>query len=554
VSPPGDAGPLARLGALAAANGLTSLVQEAAELAERVVEGRTYVAVVGQFKRGKSSLINALTGHRAVPTGVVPVTRVPTVIRHGELAARVRLGTEWRTLPPDELARYVTEDGNPGNRLGVVGAEVFVPSPLLADGLSLVDTPGLGSIEPGASVATSEVLPRVDAALLLLGADAPITADELALARTLLDGGQPVLIVLGKGDRASAEDRAAIRAYTERALGRGADLFVVSAMAEPGSSGNPDWSSLVEALRRLSRDEGRTLLAASAERGARRLAVRIGQALREERDALLRPAAESAARAVRAELTESTALRALADLTPLLRADVERLRTRAESDTAAFLRHATGSADAELRVRAARLRRPEALAAANALARERLAPWFEEMERSVARSFDEVAARFRASCEGLLRSAGDGVADDASADLAAAVATLGARHFHFHDRLRTRAAASSLLDRWLPRGMAERRGLAAARRYLADLLEVNASRAEGDVAERARESAQAFEGAVRRALTRVTEVTRDAARRARVAQQAGEREVARRVEALDRALEELGTPAVTPAPPAPSRG
>ena len=60
--------------------GAEPVAEEARELATRVSEGRFYVACIGQFKRGKSTLLNALVGHEVVPTGFVPVTAVPTVI------------------------------------------------------------------------------------------------------------------------------------------------------------------------------------------------------------------------------------------------------------------------------------------------------------------------------------------------------------------------------------------------------------------------------------------------------------------------------------------
>lgn len=528
---------VARLGALAGANGFGDLQQEGDELVERLVEGRTYVAVVGQFKRGKSSLINALVGRNAVPTGAIPVTRVPTVVRFGTPAVRIRTEGEWKEVSLGELSNYVSEEGNPGNQRGVVGAEVFVDSSFLSRGICLVDTPGLGSIEPGASAATHDVLPRVDAALLLLGADTPLTADELDLATRLLSAGQPLLVALGKADRATVTEQDALRAYAERALDGAAGFFVVSVVAPPGSPGNPDWRALGEALDALGR--GRQLLAASGERGARRLAARIGAVLEEERSALLRPAAELAAHVARAERTEAAALQALSDLTPLLRADVERLRLRAEAEATDFVRTATVSADEELTRRAEGRLRADALREANAVARRRLAPWFTAMEGSTARWLAEVASRFQGSCEGLLRSAGDGAAEDVTLDLSLAVASLAARRFHFHDRLRTRAAANPFFDRWAPRRMGERRALKAARRYLADLLEVNAARAEGDLADRAGESVRAFEGSVRKALLRVTTVTREAARRARVAQEAGAESVSRRVGEVEAALAEL---------------
>jgi len=83
---------LLQLGRLAQELGAEPVAEEARELAARVSEGRFYVACVGQFKRGKSTLLNALVGHEVVPTGFVPVTAVPTVIRFGDKPhARVRM-------------------------------------------------------------------------------------------------------------------------------------------------------------------------------------------------------------------------------------------------------------------------------------------------------------------------------------------------------------------------------------------------------------------------------------------------------------------------------
>jgi len=90
----GGASRLLRLADLAQELGTGPVAEEARELAVRISEGRFYVACIGQFKRGKSTLLNALVGHEVVPTGFVPVTAVPTVIRFGhELQARIRLGS-----------------------------------------------------------------------------------------------------------------------------------------------------------------------------------------------------------------------------------------------------------------------------------------------------------------------------------------------------------------------------------------------------------------------------------------------------------------------------
>jgi ribosome biogenesis GTPase A len=106
------------------------------------------VACVGQFKRGKSTLLNALVGQEVLPSGVVPVTTVPTILRSGErLEARVRTeAAEWQAIPAGAVEEYVSEEKNPQNAKGVAAIEVFLPSPLLSTGMCLVDTPRLGSV------------------------------------------------------------------------------------------------------------------------------------------------------------------------------------------------------------------------------------------------------------------------------------------------------------------------------------------------------------------------------------------------------------------------
>ena len=118
-----EQGTLADFERLAREAGAVELAGEAAAVAERLREGRFYVACVGQFKRGKSTLINALIGDAVLPVGVVPVTAAVTVVRFGErVAARVRFGErDWEDCDPRALATYVAEEQNPGNEKGVAG-------------------------------------------------------------------------------------------------------------------------------------------------------------------------------------------------------------------------------------------------------------------------------------------------------------------------------------------------------------------------------------------------------------------------------------------------
>ena len=174
---------LLRLAELAEEFDAEQVAADARSMAERVSEGRFYVACIGQFKRGKSSVLNALVGDSVLPTGVVPVTTVPTIVRYGiVLTARVRFEDGgWTEIPVTNVEEYVSEEKNPENVKHVAALEIFVPSPLLATGMCFVDTPGLGSVFTGNTAATQAFIPHIDAALVVIGADPPLAGEELVL-------------------------------------------------------------------------------------------------------------------------------------------------------------------------------------------------------------------------------------------------------------------------------------------------------------------------------------------------------------------------------------
>ena len=144
------------------------------ELKDRLASGQFHLAVLGQFKRGKSTLLNALLGQNVLPTAVVPLTAIPTWIRYGHaLRAQVQFTStaapeEFATTDPLDLCRFltkfVTESGNPHNRLGVARVEVFHPAEILKNGVVFIDTPGIGSTLRHNTETTLHFLPQCDAA------------------------------------------------------------------------------------------------------------------------------------------------------------------------------------------------------------------------------------------------------------------------------------------------------------------------------------------------------------------------------------------------------
>jgi GTP-binding protein EngB required for normal cell division len=197
-------------------------------LRQRLADGRLHVAVLGQFKRGKSSLLNALLGQELLPTGVVPLSAVPTFLRYGDaLALRASFRDGRRAEKPearsiDELRQtlegLVTEAGNPGNRLGFSQVEVFLPSALLAQGAVLIDTPGIGSTLRHNTEATLNFLPQCDAAFFVMSTDPPITEAEAQFLKAVRDKVRRLFFLLNKVDYLSAVELEQARAFLSGVL------------------------------------------------------------------------------------------------------------------------------------------------------------------------------------------------------------------------------------------------------------------------------------------------------------------------------------------------
>ena len=202
--------------------------QKLNDLASRFSEGRFHLAVLGQFKRGKSTLLNALTGEPILPVGVIPLTAAPTFLQYGE-AAKITIQYKG-SRPADEftgfstaersafLAGFVTEKGNPKNKLGVAEVLVDLPAPILSGGVVLIDTPGIGSTYRHNTSATLNFLEQCDAALFLVSADPPITEVELAFLRQVCEKVPRLFFVLNKIDYLNEDELEEALAFYKRIL------------------------------------------------------------------------------------------------------------------------------------------------------------------------------------------------------------------------------------------------------------------------------------------------------------------------------------------------
>ena len=174
---------------------------------KRLVDPDVRVLIVGEFKQGKSQLVNALVNAPVCPVDDDISTAVPTVVKHAESAVAwvVREpegdGTPERTeVAVGKLAEHVSEGGNPGNRNRLSYAEVGLPRKLLEGGLVLVDTPGVGGLASAHGAATMSALPSADAVLLVSDAAQEYTGPELEFLRSAMALCPNVACVLTKTD------------------------------------------------------------------------------------------------------------------------------------------------------------------------------------------------------------------------------------------------------------------------------------------------------------------------------------------------------------------
>lgn len=190
---------------------------------QRQLASRAFNLVVfGEFKRGKSTLINALIGQAILPAAVVPLTSIITVVRHGDrVRCRVTYldGREEET-PVKRLSEFVSETGNPENEKQVALVDLHVPSELLASGLCLVDTPGVGSIHLHNTEVTQRFLNQVDGAVLVLAADPPISQSELQFAQEIMQRTSRIFVVLNKVDQLGPTDREEALDFTQGVLAK----------------------------------------------------------------------------------------------------------------------------------------------------------------------------------------------------------------------------------------------------------------------------------------------------------------------------------------------
>lgn len=212
--------------------------EQVRELRERLEEARVTVGIIGQFKRGKTSLVNCWLGEDTLPVGVLPTTGVVTRVRWGPRAhAEVRYQDgRVESVALADVVCYASEAQNPENRLGVREIALECASASVPEWLEIVDTPGISSTFTHATESALAYLPWIDLCLFVLSPEPPLSIEERAYLTQARDYAAKVVVVLTKSDSAPPEDVRAVadfaRSEIARALGSAPPVYTLSTKGE----------------------------------------------------------------------------------------------------------------------------------------------------------------------------------------------------------------------------------------------------------------------------------------------------------------------------------
>lgn len=235
------------------------------KLSQKVHSDTFKIQLVGTFKNGKSTFINALLGEDILPTRSLPCTAVVSEVKYGDtkkaiLHFRNPLPDKlidcipdatlnhmrkhgMKNVPPmeieyDRIDDYVTIpiDGDPEEismMSPYMAVELFYPSPLLKEGVEIIDSPGLNEADERTRV-TLEYLDKADAIIVLLDATKLCSKDEIETIESILlaKGFNDMFFVVNRIDLIPARERGDVEKFAKAKLNGYSknDIYYISAL------------------------------------------------------------------------------------------------------------------------------------------------------------------------------------------------------------------------------------------------------------------------------------------------------------------------------------
>ena len=218
--------------------GKKSVVSEI-DKAITTTEDSATVLFCGEFKRGKSSLVNAIIGTELCPTDIGIATSVVTTIKYGAVKKAVRyygnLLENADSLKSEEIEWEDIDKYTMGDVLEIdntILVELSYPSPFLKNGITIIDTPGIGGLDPRHAILTHMALPKADVIVFVTDAGEPLTQSELEFYESkVLSCGKRNVVLVNKSDILTADTLAIHVSNTKLQLAKlgGPEVIPVSA-------------------------------------------------------------------------------------------------------------------------------------------------------------------------------------------------------------------------------------------------------------------------------------------------------------------------------------
>jgi hypothetical protein len=201
----GSSSSLATVITIAERSGRTDLSSRLKASREKLRRTGVTVAVVGEFKKGKSNLVNALVNADVCPSDPVYATVVPIEVGYAEeltvSADSASADLDDGPSPAfDDPANLASERGNPENRRGLSRVSIGLPRRLLATGLTIMDTPGVGGLDSAAGSRALASLDAADGVLFVTDCSQELTAPEMTYLRAARERCDAVVCVMTKLD------------------------------------------------------------------------------------------------------------------------------------------------------------------------------------------------------------------------------------------------------------------------------------------------------------------------------------------------------------------
>lgn len=218
--------------------GKKSIVSEI-DKAITTTEDSATVLFCGEFKRGKSSLVNAIIGTELCPTDIGIATSVVTTIKYGAVKKAIRyygnLLENADSLKSEEIEWEDIDKYTMGDVLEIdntILVELSYPSPFLKNGITIIDTPGIGGLDPRHAILTHMALPKADVIVFVTDAGEPMTQSELEFYESkVLSCGKRNVVLVNKSDILTADTLATHVSNTKLQLAKlgGPEVIPVSA-------------------------------------------------------------------------------------------------------------------------------------------------------------------------------------------------------------------------------------------------------------------------------------------------------------------------------------